>query len=247
MFTINREFNQAFGKIFLGDNTTGCKAEILPSCGAILNAFEFQKDGERINVIQGYDSHDDFRNNVETKGFRGCKLSPFVCRLKDARYSWLGQNYVVDKYYSNKDALHGLIYDMRFEVEEEFAGEDCARIVLQYEYRADSPGYPFKYSCRVTYELMRNCELRLTTTITNNDYQPMPIADGWHPYFTLGGKIDEWTLQLPQAKHVLMKELIPTGEMEETNRFRSPESLAGIELDDCFFCRRAFSGCISAQ
>ena len=89
MFSIQNKTENAFDKIILKDDTSGTFAEILPSCGAILHALVAIKDGEEINVIDSYESAEDFKSNVTSKGFKGSKLSPFVCRLNKGKYNFL--------------------------------------------------------------------------------------------------------------------------------------------------------------
>jgi aldose 1-epimerase len=62
--------------------------------------------------------------------------------------------------------------------------------------------------------------------------------DGWHPYFTLGGSIDQCTLQFTcQGQMEYDPKLLPTGNILEEHRFENGQSLAGIELDNGFILR----------
>ena len=86
MFTITNKKENGFDKIVLKDESNGTFAEIIPACSAILHAFAIIKDEKEFNVIESYDSADDFKNNVTSKGFLGTKLSPFVCRISKGKY-----------------------------------------------------------------------------------------------------------------------------------------------------------------
>jgi len=61
------------------------------------------------------------------------------------------------------------------------------------------------------------------------------MADGWHPYFSLGGSVDDWTLQFSKSKQFVYDAgLIPTGEKIEDSRFLNGSLLAGVQLDNGF-------------
>ena len=78
MFSINKIQEDGFEKIILKDNNTNTYAAVIPACGAILQSFVAERNGQKFNVIDSYSSAIDFKKNVESKGFKGAKLSPFV-------------------------------------------------------------------------------------------------------------------------------------------------------------------------
>jgi aldose 1-epimerase len=63
----------------------------------------------------------------------------------------------------------------------------------------------------------------------------MPVADGWHPYFTLGDRVDECQLEF-QSKEMLEfdEDLVPTGRLIPYQVFGSLEEINTITLDNCF-------------
>ncbi|MGH2564150.1 MAG: hypothetical protein ACRDE5_06540, partial [Ginsengibacter sp.] len=77
MFSIQIKKENDFEKVILKNNETNNYAEIIPSCGAILHAYVAEQNNQPVNVIDSYVSAEDFKSNVEKKGFLGCKLSPF--------------------------------------------------------------------------------------------------------------------------------------------------------------------------
>jgi len=224
-----------FDKVILQDVTTNTSAEIIPSCGAILNAFIIDNNGTPLNVIDGYDNATDFKNNVESKGFKSCKLSPFACRIKNAAYNFAEKKYTIEKFLLNESALHGLLYDVDFIVTEIWADEKSAGVVLQYQYKGNDKGYPFKYTCAITYELKKNNALTLTTSITNNDEGLIPMQDGWHPYFGFGGSIDNLQLEFQSTSMIEFDAaLIPTGKSLPYQEFGALKKIGATEFDNCF-------------
>jgi aldose 1-epimerase len=235
MFSIQNKIENDFDKIILKDETNGTIAEIIPSCGGILYAFATLKNGEVFNVIESYDSAEDFKKNVTGKGFLGAKLSPFVCRLHKGTYQFKEKNYVIEKYYAGENALHGILYDVAFTVIEQEADSEGAKISMKYEYRKTDKGYPFNYDCIIVYKLEKNNKLTIDTEVINKDEVEIPIQDGWHPYFKLDSKINELELQFRSYDMVEFdKDLIPTGKLIPYKEFDTPKAIGNTFLDNCF-------------
>lgn len=214
---------------------SGTFAEILPACGALLHAFSILHNRVPVNVIEQYESIDDFKSHAESKGFKSCKLSPFACRIKDASYRFAGETYTTGKFTLNGSALHGLIYDAPFTVTEEMASAAFARVSMEYAYSGTDPGYPFHYDCQVTYELQPDHVLSIITSVINRDKGNIPMQDGWHPYFTLGNNINELQLEFQSKEKIVFDEaMIPTGEMIPYQEFGSLRKIGDERFDDCF-------------
>ncbi len=233
-FTITHHTEQGWNEVRLTDTQRGTIASIIPSAGALLNGFSVERFRIRTNIIDGYKHAEDWRARVET-GFQSAKLSPFVCRLRNSTYQWLGEELRVDKFSINGSAIHGILYDASFDVIEEKIQNDHAELELRYSYTGDIPGYPFPYDCFIRYRLLADDSLVVTTAIHNRSKTPIPVADGWHPYFTLGGKVDDLMLQF-HAKGQMEYDaaLLPTGRILETNAWSSPRKIGDSDLDDGF-------------
>ena len=199
-------------QVILSDDITKTEIVILPACGAILHSFTVTNNGKPVNVIESYDSDADFKANAENKGFRNIKMSPFACRIKNARYSFADKQYTVQKFLLGGSAIHGLLYNEPFTVSNTWANETGAGVSLFFDYKATDPGYPYFFRCEVTYELKAGNTLTLSTAITNNDATAIPVQDGWHPYFTFGTTVNELQLQFNSEDVVQFDEaLVPTG------------------------------------
>ena len=132
-------------------------------------------------------------------------------------------------------AIHGLQYDAAFEVTESVTDEQEARVELNSYYPGTDPGYPFPYHTKIIWCLRKGADLSVTTTVWHENPTPIPFAEGWHPYFTLGGKADEWNLQFSTS--LIMEydaDLLPTGRYLQNDRFVNGCSLQGIQLDNGF-------------
>lgn len=106
---------------------------------------------------------------------------------------------------------------------EQTRGDSSATVLLEYAYKSDDEGYPFEYDCQVRYILHSDSVLEVVTSVTNLDQVVIPIADGWHPYFQLGGRIDDWRLQFHSAAIVEFDDhLVPTGNLLQYDAFETP-------------------------
>ncbi len=94
--------------------------------------------------------------------------------------------------------------------------------------------FPFPHTLTMTYRL-RDGSVEVETAIENHGADPMPVAVGFHPYFTLHDTHrDEWHVHFAARDHlVLNAQLIPTGERKPVE-FADPHSLSSGPLDDVF-------------
>ncbi len=235
MFSINHKSENGFSIIVLKDEKTGCFAEVTPQCGATLHAFGIKNNNHDIQVIDHYQSQHEFDTSAESLGYKGCKLSPFVCRLRNGKYTFGDKELTIENTRGEKHVLHGLIYKKPFKVLNQIANDQHASLSLQYAYRKEDAGYPFDYDCIVTYELAGDCKLHIRTECVNKSQGLLPIQDGWHPYFDLGNKINELGLEFQSLqKYEFDNDLLPTGKTIPYAEFSSIKPLGDIHLDNSF-------------
>lgn len=235
MFNTHLREENGFSIVVLKDEESGCYAEILPQCGALLHSFGVDSPQRKLQLIDHFSSQKDFENQCEELGYLGCKLSPFVCRLKNSSYHFGGINYTVENRSPGNHALHGLLYRKPFQLVTSKADHHSASVTLKYAYRSDDPGYPFDYDCTVTWKLNEDYQLQVTTVIENKSSGLIPVQDGWHPYFDLGKKVDELELELQSgSKLVFDEQLLPTGEKIKDTTFDVIKPIGSIHLDNSF-------------
>jgi aldose 1-epimerase len=77
--------------------------------------------------------------------------------------------------------------------------------------------------------------LEVKTEVTNHDHKLIPVADGWHPYFTLGDTVNECQLEF-QSKEMLEFDegLVPTGRLIPYQEFGSLKDFGTTWFDNCF-------------
>jgi aldose 1-epimerase len=219
--------------ITLTDLATGSQAEIY-GFGGLLNAFRIPTKEGLVNVIDGFLSVQDAITNI-TNGFKSAKLSPFVCRMHRGKYVFENKQYTIQKYFLAGHAIHGLVYDGAFEVTGTDANSNKAAVTLSYHYKGTDAGYPFPYKMIINWALEAGNKLTVTTTLSHQNQTSIPIADGWHPYFSLGGSVDDHLLQFDSDCQLEYNaDLLPTGKKFTDTRFTNGLSLHGIELDNSF-------------
>jgi len=232
-FEVFIDHTQTSPVIILKDLQTQTSAEIY-AFGGILNAFNILKEGEKTNIVAGFNSVSDAKKNI-TNGFKSAKLSPFVCRMDAGKYEWNEDYYQIEKWFLGNHAIHGIVYDADYRIQSTRADGNSACVELFYAYPGYEKGYPFPYLIQLMWKLEKDNKLTITTTITNASPQAIPISDGWHPYFNLGDSVDDYTLQFDSKKQIeFNSELIPNGQLINETRFFNGSSLKGIFLDNCF-------------
>jgi aldose 1-epimerase len=232
-FSIFHTEQNGYTTISIKNKDNHCSVEIF-SFGALLNHFSIIKNNEKINVVDGYKNINDAIAQKNT-WFKSCKLNPFVCRLENGTYNWQNNNYKVDKFYLNNHAIHGLIYDANYSVEETEINENSASVLLSYLYHKKDKGYPFTYTTQIRYTLNQDNTLQIATKIINESSLSIPMADGWHPYFKLDCTINECYLTFKAKQRVEFdEEMIPTGKLILENNFDTPQKIGKKALDECY-------------
>lgn len=232
-FEVNIHQDGPFPSIQLLHRQKQVSAEVY-AFGALLNAYTVVKNGQAIQCIDAFPSKEYALSEIKS-GFKSAKMSPFACRLKHGQYKYGNEQYQVKKFFLGKHAIHGLLYDALFEIDDISATDEGAKVELSYHYEGQEEGYPWPFDMQVTYLLNEAGALEITTAVSHNQPGAIPIMDGWHPYFQLGEFVDDCSLQIFSERRVDMDaEIIPTGHMVADNRFLEPKLLEGVVLDDCF-------------
>src|ERR1700680_2887732 len=206
----------------LKDEMLGTEVAILPEFGGLLHGFSIRVDKDLFNIIDNYENLEQARREIG-KTYKSARMSPFVCRIAGGRYVFDGKEYELKNKFTDGSAIHGLLYNKPFAVTDENADEQGASQSLLYRYRKDDNGYPFNYDCSLAYTLRADNILEVKTTLTNSGDRNIPIADGWHPYFTLGGSVDDYLIHI-NAEDMLEfdDKLIPTSSTLQNDLFKAP-------------------------
>jgi aldose 1-epimerase len=233
-FTITREKDEDLDLLQITDLTTGIQVRILPEAGALLHEFSIPLGNRRIQVINNYKNLADLHKNFSSS-YKSAKLSPFVCRIAGGKYTFEGKSYEFDKKFPDGSAIHGILFDKPFTVLHKSIKENEASISLYYYYNKENPAYPFEYEITVQYTLQREGRLLIVTRVKNLSGGRIPMTDGWHPYFSLEGEINNWFLSFRSRRMLAFDDkLIPLGHIEDNGKFYSPRPIGNEFFDNCF-------------
>ncbi len=233
-FSITQEVQEGLPLYRISHAGSGTSVALLPGYGASWHEWIVPLRGTTLNLIDNYSS----RGHIEKEfslSYKSAKLSPFVCRIPEGKYQWGGTAYELSRKFIDGSAIHGLLFNKPFRVIDEQIEEHNASLRMKYHYRRDDPGYPFELTCEIVYTLQDDLTLTVETTILNLDDSAIPLADGWHPYFSLGGTINSYELGIASRTMLEFNEkLIPTGNLQHDERFVHPSPLNSTFLDNCF-------------
>lgn len=162
--------------------------------------------------------------------YSGTTLAPWPNRLAGGAWTADGVLYEGDCNDGGKHALHGLVYNAEFAVQQQSA----TSVTMVYDL-GDDAIYPFAVRISITYTISK-CGLVCEIGATNRSDFRVPIALGAHPYFPY----DPDTKLVTSAKHVadVGSDLIPTGSvLPASSRGVTTDGetvLGSVSLDNCF-------------
>lgn len=228
-FSIDIQSIASFKRIRITDLSTHVYMDIL-SKGAILNSW--MQSSENWDIIEG----NDFTNGweqYESNGFKSGKMNPFACRLKNGAYTHLNQSYKIEHFYLGAHALHGILYDAEYSIVSTEIQDNKASVLLAHAYKGTDKGFPFEYTVQVEWSFHKENKITVQTSIINNSQVPIPMMDGWHPYFKLGDTINVCSLQFHNKGLLEYDEsLVPTGHILADTVFENGCVLSNTKLDN---------------
>jgi aldose 1-epimerase len=222
VFTIKKINSKDNKVIEITNSVSGTKAKIQLSYGASLDELIIRN----IKVIT------NLYPLEYKKTYPSSILFPFANRINDGQFNFNGSNYNLqcnEKQLNN--AIHGLVYNKAFLVDELKKFKNHAEIKLYYEELNPPTGYPFKFRVELTYKLT-NEFLSLKINVINLDDKKLPFTVGWHPYFK-SVDLDKSKIQFDCIKKIKCnKNNIALG-FEPFNS-KMPLSLRKRRFDDAF-------------
>jgi aldose 1-epimerase len=232
-----------FELVRLIDTSSNTVIEIATK-GALLNSWQVMGHSKSLEIVGGNDFSKGWVN-FENNGFRGGKMSPFSCRLENGQYTIDNTTYTLEKFYHDKHALHGILYDAVFTIQSTDANAESAMINLSYHYKGTDKGFPFDYSLLIKWQLHKNNLVTVETIITNLSESTIPMMDGWHPYFQLDSSINDTSITLKaNGKIEYDEDLLPTGKLKDENEFTISKKIEDLHLDNCYLVDASENTCL---
>lgn len=205
------------------------KCKFYPSTFMIISADE----GGRIVklCIDDQDIIVEPENKAYSESYAASWLFPFTNRIEDGFFEFQDNKYqLFCNNIEENNALHGLIYDQKFEIIKYEEQDNYSEIILKYFSDGLFTGFPFKFEIFITYKLSK-FSLTSNFKVINLDITQFPFAIGWHPYFNTSNKLKTF-LKFEGINHL---------KMNQRNIPQKKETFSGIQkilfsdnYDDCF-------------
>lgn len=207
---------------------TGSGFSIVPEAGA--NVLDLHFQGQ--NVLDGHETPEELQ---AAKWGKSAVLFPFPNRLRDGRYTWLGQEYHFPiNNAATQNAIHGFVRQEAFLVDQITLTRSQASLVCSFRYEGQHAAYPFPFFLELTFVLEAK-RFILKAKCLNLHGAPIPVGFGWHPYFKLTHKADDHTMRLPLCQKIDIDErMIPTGQRTDFPDFARARRVGDTFLDNCF-------------
>jgi aldose 1-epimerase len=197
-----------------------------------------------MEIVEGNDFSEGW-GDFEAGGFKGGKMSPFSCRIQNGQYTFEDKTYTIEKFYHEKHALHGILYDALFSVELTETDDQGAYLHLKYHYEATDKGFPFAYTVLIKWHLLKNNVVTAETIITNLTDSTIPMMDGWHPYFKLDASVNDTFIELKANGKIEYDEmLLPTEKILDENEFAMSKKIGALHLDNCYLVNASANTCV---
>lgn len=223
MFTINEISEKGFKFIEL-KNKKNTSAIISLFEGGRLKELKLNNK-QLIQEIPNFDYKESYGSSI---------LFPFASRIENGKYIYQNKEYQFNCNDGGKNALHGLVYNKKFEVLKKTECEKYASVVISYQETEATKGFPFTYEIQLIYTLFEN-EIDLSIKIENTDTKSFPFTLGWHPYF-LSENLHNSILKFKSDKKIEFNENLITKRVID---FKSKEEfkIEDKQLDDCFILK----------
>jgi aldose 1-epimerase len=231
MFQLEKHFFGEAEEVVLKSSSDAI-LKYIPAFGANIRELFLLKSEKPLQILEGFQTFEQLQNNEKSKGIF---LIPFPNRIRDGKYSFEGKEYQlpINKPKEN-NAIHGFIWNRKFDLVETLLNENSATIKLQHQYNGGYEGFPFPFLSELEFQLSDN-ELKITVSITNTGNNNMPLGIGWHPYFTFQKKADELMLTIPACNVLETDEkMIPTGSKKIFDEYARPKKIENTSFDTCF-------------
>jgi pantothenate kinase len=174
-FTIDIQPHFDFKIIRIANNDTKVYIDIVTK-GGLLNSWVQSKGSSQFDVIDGNDLSNDWVN-FESNGFKSAKMNPFCCRMNEGSYLFETSNYKIEKFYLQKHAIHGLVYNEVFEVDKTEINDQSASAWLSFHYQKKDAGFPFDYQIKLKWTFWKDNKIVVETPIKKEVEQQLKIKD----------------------------------------------------------------------
>lgn len=227
--------SEFFGMLPSGDSAfiytltsdSGITVKITNYGGIITEILAPDKDGNKANIVLGFDNLDQY---LAGHPYFGAIIGRYGNRIAKGEFSIDGQSYNLAINNGN-NALHGGLkgFDKVLWTAKPFVSESAQGLELSYVSKDMEEGYPGNLHVKIIYELSGN-DLSINYEATTDKATPVNLTN--HSYFNLSqdGTILDHILTIKANGYTPVdSELIPTGEIAPVEGtpfdFRTPHAI----------------------
>lgn len=224
-----------FERIKLVNTCSDEYISILPQWGGMLLSSALKINNSLIEILDCYGSPEELKEEL-AGSFKGSNLFPFPNRIDGGKYQANGNQLSLDINFPNENnAIHGLVYNKEFLIVHQEETDNSCKVQLSYSFDGSNTGYPFNYEYFLSYTLNES-GITIDNSVKNTGTsQAIPVGFGYHPYFTLGSKVDDIELEFAsESTYLVGDRMIPTGETEKFDTFNTAKAIENYEFDTCF-------------
>ncbi len=221
MYKVEELRENEFSFLVLKNDANTANAKILLDQGGRLQELKF----DNIFLIKeqaNFDYKSSYASSI---------LFPFANRIQAGKYFFQEKEYQFDCNESGKNALHGLVFDKKFQLIEKHENSDNCSVTIAYKEEKESKGFPYTYEVYVTYTLTEK-DISLSMKIVNTDSKPYPFTLGWHPYF-ISDDLSKSSLSFKSDKQIAFDDNLITKEIVDYKGVEFFE-IKDQQLDDSF-------------
>lgn len=213
---------QEFGKIpggefvhlYVLENENGMIAKISEYGGIVTELYVPDRHGKMADVVLGYENLDKY---LEATPYFGALIGRYGNRIAKGKFRLDGKEYTLATN-NDENHLHGgdvgfdkVVWDVRTKIT-----KNGPSLELKYVSKDGEEGYPGNLTCKVTYTLTNDNELKIDYEATTD--APTVVNLTHHSYFNLAGHdsgtILDQELMIDSDKYTPVDDgLIPTGEL----------------------------------
>ena len=221
---------------FILRSPQGVELEVLAGMGGSVIGWRVPQNGETLHLMEGYASAEEVQERFNSSHC-GARLTPFPNRVRSGKWNWCGKSYQLPCNFpwEQGHAIHGLLFDQKWTKTSWFSAEKFGKLSLECHYDGSQAGFPFAFKAISTYSLS-NAGFQVETTVSNTGEKPMPLGEGWHPYFGFGDSINKLQLRLPSAlKRIEVDDRsIPTGKSTADTTWDKLRAIDDAEINTCW-------------
>ena len=217
-------------------NSKGTEAVVLNFGCTIKNIFVTDKNGNKVDVVLGFDSYKDYFDN---DCFLGATVGPTANRIANAKYKIDGKEFILpvndgpnNLHTDANNGFHKRVWDAE-------EGENSVKFTLKAE--DGDLGFSGNRVFELTFSLSEDSELQLKYHATSDARTLMNLTN--HAYFNLSGEnsgsILDHVMQMNASAYtpVIDSAAIPTGEIRDVTGtafdFRQAKTIGqDINADD---------------